>query len=379
MKIESLIATACGQWTRHNPVEDADLVIYFGARARLAERDWNGDLRRLHPRAIVVGCSTGGQIVGERICDQDVVGVAVKFAATRVRLYRGRVDAAETSRATGEAIGWSLAQADLAGILVLSDGLNVNGSELVAGIAASTPANVRIAGGLAGDGDRFEMTLVDADEGPQPGAIAAIGFYGEAIRIGYGSGGGWDVFGPHRRITKAHGNVLEEIDGKPALDLYDRYLGDEAAGMPSTALLFPLSICDPAQRGHEVVRTVLGIDRERGTMTFAGDMPVGWWAQLMRGQFDRLANSAGDAARQAHIEADGDRLALLISCIGRRLLMGQRIGEELNAAQRGLGAGFHTIGFYSYGEISPHSGSGIAQLHNQTMTVLQIGEAGAFP
>lgn len=379
MQTEILTATADGQWARRSPIADADLVIYFGARHRMVEHDWHAQLQRLHPRAIVIGCSTGGQIVGDRIVDQEMIAAALKFEATPIRLFRGRIDSAEASRATGEAIGWSLDGGDLAGILVLSDGLNVNGSELVAGIAASTPPHVRIAGGLAGDGERFETTLVDAGEGPKPGAIAAIGFYGNRIRIGFGSGGGWDAFGPHRRITKACGNVLAEIDGKPALELYDRYLGDEAAGMPGTALLFPLSICDPAQRGHEVVRTVLGIDRTRGTMTFAGDMPTGWWAQLMRGQFHRLAESAADAARQAEIDTAGDRLSILISCTGRRLLMGQRITEELSAAQRGLGDGSHTIGFYSYGEISPHPDSGLPQLHNQTMTVMQLGEAGTVP
>ena len=247
------------------------------------------------------------------------------------------------SRACGEAIGRALAADDLAGIFVLSDGLNVNGSELVAGITGVVGPKIPLTGGLAGDGAMFEETLVGADCAPQSGQVAAIGFYGPAIRIGHGSAGGWDEFGPRRRITRSTGNVLYELDGEPALDLYERYLGEEdARGLPGTALLFPLLIRDPAQPDQDVVRTVLAIDREARSMTFAGDVPEGWVAQLMRGNFDRLAAGAAEAARQARAglgaARDQDGLAVLVSCIGRRLLMGQRIMDEVEAAGAELGS-----------------------------------------
>jgi hypothetical protein len=226
----------------------------------------------------------------------------------------------------------------------------------------------------------FEQTLVGADCAPQPGCVAAVGFYGSAIRIGHGSAGGWDEFGPRRRITRSSGNVLYELDGEPALDLYERYLGEEdARGLPSTALLFPLLIRDPEQPDQDVVRTILAIDREARSMTFAGDVPEGWVAQLMRGNFDRLAAGAAEAARQARngLGEHGDRegLAVLVSCIGRRLLMNQRIMDEVEAAGAELGSKFPRVGFYSYGEISPHGQAGVCQLHNQTMTVTALTEA----
>src|SRR4029077_7650035 len=214
---------------------------------------------------------------------------------------------------------------DLAGIFVLSDGLNVNGSELVAGMTSVVGASVSVTGGLAGDGAVFKETLVGADCEPRKQTVAAVGFYGPSIRIGHGSAGGWDEFGPRRRITHSTGNVLYELDGEPALDLYERYLGeDDARGLPGTALLFPLLIRDAAQPDQDVVRTVLAIDRQARSMTFAGDMPEGWVAQLMRGNFDRLAAGAAEAARQARRglgeHGDRDGLAVLVSCIGRRLL-----------------------------------------------------------
>jgi hypothetical protein len=268
---------------------------------------------------------------------------------------------------------------DLTGIFVLSDGLNVNGSDLVRGINSIVGPMVPLTGGLAGDGARFSETLVGGNCAPVPHMVAAVGFYGSAVRIGHGCAGGWDVFGPRRTVTSSVGNVLYKLDEENALDLYERYLGDEESqGLPGTALLFPLQIHDREQPNHGVVRTVLSIDRNRRSMTFAGDVPQGCVAQLMRGNFDRLAAGAADAARQARATSGnsqtGDSVAILVSCIGRRLLMGQRVTDEVEAANSILGPHFKSFGFYSYGEISPHAKSGNCELHNQTMTVTTISE-----
>jgi hypothetical protein len=285
------------------------------------------------------------------------------------------------SRSCGRAIGERLLAPDLAGIFILSDGLNVNGSELVAGITEMIGPHIPLTGGLAGDGSQFEETLVGANCAPQSRMVAGIGFYGNAIRIGHGSAGGWDVFGPWRTVTRSQGNVLFELDGEPALNLYERYLGDEAEGLPGAGLLFPLQIQNPDNADHRIVRTILAVDRDKRSLTFAGDVPEGWSAQLMRGNFDHLSRGAADAARQATEGlADGQAtngVALLVSCIGRRLLMGQRVSEEIEAAGAVLGTQFARLGFYSYGEISPHAVSGICELHNQTMTITTITELAA--
>ena len=330
-------------------------------------------------KAHVMGCSTGGQIRNDDV-DDEIAAVALRFDRTRLGLACEAVPAPAHSRACGEAIGRRLAADDLAGIFVLSDGLNVNGSELVAGIGGVTGPKIPLTGGLAGDSAQFEETLVGADGAPKRGQVAAVGFYGSSIRIGHGSAGGWDEFGPRRRITRSTGNVLYELDGEPALDLYERYLGEEdSRGLPGTALVFPLLIRDLDRPDQDVVRTVLAVDREARSMTFAGDMPEGWVAQLMRGNFDRLAGGAADAARQARsgLGAAGDQsgIALLVSCIGRRLLMGQRVVDEVEAAGVELGSKIPRLGFYSYGEISPHGAAGVCQLHNQTMTVTTLVEA----
>lgn len=366
-------------WDAGSTRNQADLVFYFGGRQALASGVRYQELRSLFPDAHILGCSTGGQIRDDDVTDNDIAGAALTFDATPLRVACETIRGPEQSRTCGEAIGRALADKDLAGIFVLSDGLHVNGSELVAGITGVVGTKIPLTGGLAGDGPQFQETLVGADCPPCSQTVGAVGFYGKAVRIGHGSAGGWDEFGPRRRITRSRGNVLFELDGKPALDLYVRYLGEEdAKGLPGTALLFPLLIRDPDRPDHDIVRTVLAVDREAGSMTFAGDVPEGWTAQLMRGSFDRLAAGAASAAKQAAAGmqgSNGDQVAVLVSCIGRRLLMGQQTTDEVEAAGQELGAGMPRIGFYSYGEISPHAASGMCELHNQTMTVTTIGEA----
>jgi hypothetical protein len=369
-------------WSPRNPeLAEPSLVLYFGARQALACGARYDELRAMFPSAHILGCSTGGQINNNDVNDQEVVAAAINFDATRLRLCHRDIGDPLQSQDCGEAIGRALDGDDLAGIFVLSDGLNVNGSELVAGITGAIGPDIPLTGGLAGDGSEFKETLVGGDCAPQARKVVAIGFYGSAIRIGHGSAGGWDVFGPRRQVTKSTGNVLFELDGEPALDLYERYLGEEdSRGLPGSALLFPIQVHDAAHPDSAVVRTVLAVDRDARSMTFAGDVPQGWTAQLMRGNFDRLAAGAADAARQARAGLNANKadeqFSILVSCIGRRLLMGQRTTDEIEAVGAELGADTMRIGFYSYGEISPHAKSGMCELHNQTMTVTSFAEVG---
>lgn len=382
MRCEQRSWTAASGWSGGDEaLGDAGLVLYFGRREALASGERHRDLQAAYPGARLLGCSTGGQILGDAIDDDGVVATAMRFEATGLRLAMVDVAGPAASRECGETLGRALKGDGLAGVFLLSDGLHVNGSGLVAGLGAALGSSVPLSGGLAGDGAHFGATLVGAGDAP-PGEkrAAAIGFYGTAVRIGHGSGGGWESFGPRRRVTRSVGNLLLELDGEPALDLYERYLGEEAEGLPGTALLYPLRIWDTARPEHDVVRTVLGVDRAARTMTFAGDIPEGWAAQLMHGRFESLVAGAAGAAAQAAggptpDEPGADRLAVLVSCIGRRLVMGQTITDEIVAAGTGLPPGTRTTGFYSYGEIAPHAATGACELHNQSMTVTVFSEA----
>jgi hypothetical protein len=327
------------------------------------------------PTSVVVGCSTSGQIADGALRD-DVCAVAImRFESAELAKAGADVASSTDSLAAGESLATSLAGEDLRAVFVLSDGLNVNGSELVAGLVGNVGPGVVVTGGLAGDGDRFERTWVIEGDDRRAGRVVAVGFYGDSVRVGSGSQGGWGIFGPERVVTCSEGNVLYELDGKPALELYKRYLGDLAAGLPASALLFPLAIRSGAG-GEQLVRTVLAVNEDDQSMTFAGDVPNGWRAQLMRSNADRLVDGAAAAAAQSceHLSPSGPSLGIAISCVGRRLVMGERTEEEIEATLEALPSGSELIGFYSYGEIAPGVG-GACDLHNQTMTITTFAEA----
>lgn len=354
---------------------DHSLVVVFGSPAFADKPEVFDELALAYPAACLVGCSTSGEIFGDEIFDESLSVAVIRFDDTHVRRAVTEVTSAADSFLAGERLARSLIADDLRAVLVLSDGLHVNGSELVGGLNSVLPESVVTTGGLAGDGARFESTWVLHDNRPEAGYVSAVGLYGDSVRIGHGSQGGWDIFGPERRVTRSDGAVLYELDGRPALALYKEYLGDRAEGLPATALLFPLSLREDRGDDQPVVRTILSVDEEAQSMTFAGDIPQGHLAQLMRANFDRLVDGAAGASLAANeLLGSADKvLSIAISCVGRRLVLGERSEEEVEAAMESLPDGCSQIGFYSYGEISPFA-SGHCDLHNQTMTLTAIGE-----
>lgn len=352
------------------------LVLLFGPSSLLDSADPLNELIGGYPESVVMGCSTAGEILGTQISDESVSAAIVRFDHTDLRMASARSQSADDSFAAGQDIARQLKDARLKGILVLSDGLCVNGSELVRGLNAEVPTSVVVTGGLAGDGDRFRRTWVLQNRRPQTGFVTAVGFYGDRIRIGHGSKGGWDLFGPERRVTRSKGNVLFELDGRPALQLYKEYLGDRAAGLPATGLLFPLALRANELDAKSLVRTILAVDEREQSLTFAGDIPEGALARLMKANFDRLVQGASEAASSTKLSTDGGSctLAIAISCVGRRLVLGERTEEEIEATLDVLPKGTRQIGFYSYGELSPFA-TGTCDLHNQTMTLTTLSEA----
>jgi hypothetical protein len=353
---------------------DRTLLVAFGAAGYM---DDPGPLKALiaaYPRARTIGCSTAGEIFGNSITDGTLSVAICKFDQTELRSASAPVLETSGSEAAGRALATQLMAPDLRGVIVISDGLNVNGTELLRGLNAILPPSVVVTGGLAGDGSRFARTWVLHEGAPVSGRVCAVGLYGERVTIGHGSKGGWDIFGPERVITRSAGNVLYEIDDRPALGLYKEYLGDLASGLPATALLFPLSMRRSRTEETRLVRTILGISEQDRSMTFAGDVPEGSLVQLMRANFDRLIDGAIEAARLTRsAEPDPESLTIAVSCVGRRLVLGERAEEEVEAVLDTLPPKAHLVGFYSYGEISPYA-TGRCELHNQTMTLTQLSE-----
>jgi hypothetical protein len=379
VEIEQTHWSAGHGWQPHGPgtkQPEAQLVLVFGSRAVLEAGDALSQVTKAYPSALVSGCSTAGEICGEHVLDDTAVVTALRFSSstcvgTSVQLKDG-----VSSRDAGALLAGQLPHHDrLRHVLVFSDGLNVNGSELVQGLTSALPSHLTVTGGLSADGARFESTCVVVDGAAKSRVIAAVGFYGPRLSIGYGSLGGWDPFGPNRIITRAKGNVLYELDGQSALALYKRYLGDQAQELPASGLLFPLSV---RTKGSDmgVVRTILGVSEADDSMTFAGDIPEGANAQLMKANFDRLIDGAVGAARISADALNGHQAecALLISCVGRKMVLQQRIEEEIEGVRDIVGPKAVLTGFYSYGEISPFTPTARCELHNQTMTITTLSE-----
>lgn len=354
----------------------AQWVLLFGSTDILQKRPLLEDIKAHYPKALIMGCSTAGEIAGANVWDDSLTLTEVIFDQTTVEKAEASVSHPDQSRAAGEELAKKLINPWLKHVFVLSDGLHVNGTELVQGLRSQLPAGVQVTGGLAGDGARFQQTIVVSSDQPDEKRVVAVGFYSDILRVGYGSLGGWDPFGPDRLITKSRGNVLYELDGKSALDLYKNYLGEHASGLPATGLLFPLCLTIP-DNPQSLVRTILSVNEQEKSMTFAGDMPEGSYARLMKANFDRLIDGAQSAARTStlSLKNEASQLAVLISCVGRKLILKQRVEEEVEAVRDVLGAGVPITGFYSYGEIAPFQENARCELHNQTMTITVFSEA----
>lgn len=364
-----------------NEVKDLELefspdVFFLFASPKFQEtEEFVTTLAQHYPDAILIGCSTAGEILGNQVMDSSIALTAVQFSHTKIEFREVDLNTYNLdSYEAGKAVSNSLKAADLRHIFVLSDGLFVNGADLVKGLHADLDKQVSITGGLAADCSDFKDTFVIAGSSLASKKIVALGLYGSELQIGFGSKGGWDSFGVERLVTKSNNNILYELDGQPALALYKSFLGNKAKDLPSSGLLFPLSMRDEDNQ-IPVVRTILAIDEETGSLTFAGNIPQGSYVRLMKANIDRIIGGAEQSAITAVSNNQNQgQLAFLISCVGRRLVMKQLVEEEVEAVNQVLGDEINTTGFYSYGEIAPFDKFSPCTLHNQTMTITTFSE-----
>ena len=367
-------------WTHvHGTLASEPAIVFvFGGRAEVQQQEHFEYIRSIYPNAPLLFCSTAGEILGTYVYDHSLCVTAVSFESTQLTFAQSKIAHVNESEEKGRELVGQLPHEGLSHVMVFSDGLTVNGTALVAGLTSGLPEGVSVTGGLVADGADFLHTVTGLNELPSEKNIIVIGFYGDDLSIGYGSLGGWDTFGPDRTITRSEGNVLYELDGRPALELYKEYLGPLAQQLPGSGLLFPLRL-NLGDKSHtdEVVRTLLAIDEASQSMTFAGDMPIGVSTTLMKANFERLIDGATGAAQMsASSDMRDPQLALLISCVGRKLVLKDRIEEETEAVRSILGESTVMTGFYSYGEICPVAPTEKqCRLHNQTMTITTFKES----
>lgn len=362
-------------WTKPLPeTHSAQWLLALGNRDAFRSPDNFFLLRQAFPNAQIVGCSTSGEIQGTKLYDESLCLTAIEFENSSVHCNSANIQDFDSTKELAKTLIAPLPIEGLRHIFLLSDGQLINGSELVNGLMEYLPPHVLVTGGLAGDGIHFKETKVWHNQNVASGLVVVTAFYGNELKIGHGHLGGWKTFGPERVITKSDANVLFEIDDRPALELYKEYLGDFSAQLPASALFFPIAITQ-AGSSEPIVRTILSIDEANQTMRFAGDMPTGASCQLMRSNYESLVEGASGAAMSAltSCKCIQPQLAILISCVGRRLVLAQRAEEELEAVAEVVQECPMT-GFYSYGEISPLVELGHCGLHNQTMTITLLSE-----
>lgn len=364
-------------WTYIHPKQKLinPLVLVFASRMLLEKAEIIQEIRNEFPYEHIIFGSTSGEIIDAKVLDDSITVTVIQFDKSKFEIKTENIhNHQKDSKKLGISLYEKIPQKDLKHLFVISDGSFINGSSLIAGLEENHQQSIPISGGMCGDGAKFEKTLASYKEDPKEGEVVLIGFYGDTLEISFASFGGWSTFGPERIITKSSGNILFEIDEQPALDLYKKYLGDKAKELPKIALLYPLNITFEGKK-EAVVRTILRINNENASLILAGDVPENAKLQLMMASVDGIVEGARIAAKQAMKgRKNSPEIALLVSCVGRKLVMNQRVEEEIEEVQKIIGNKAAIIGFYSYGEMSPFSENLFCDLHNQTMTLTLISE-----
>jgi hypothetical protein len=370
-------------WSGPTPVEfdgPDTLVLVFGPTDLLESGAAFDTIRDAFPQATLAGASSGTVIENGRLDEASLVVSVTRFEHTRIRMVGEYFDspnqASDDSFACGRRLACQLGeQPGLVAALALADGLLVNGPELVKGLLDKVPRGVPLAGGMAADGTQFGRTWIVADRALRSAAATAIGFYGDRLEVHTACQGGSVGFGPQRRVTHATGNVVFELDGQPALQIYEQYLGDCAAALPGSASHFPLTVYRESQNEAPIIRYVLGIDRTRQSITLAGDVPRGSFVQLSRSGRGELLRAADQVAADLGDWAGGSTavLNLSVSCFGRRVVLGEQADEEVELVAGELPPDSCQIGFYSYGEISGTKRVP-CEMHNMTLALTSLRE-----
>jgi hypothetical protein len=358
-----------------------DILWAFGAISYDQQRLLEG-IASTAPGTPLVGCSTDGEISTAGLSVNSVVVLAL--SSDRIQFHTACVEhLSHDSYAAGVALGERFQKLDCRYIQIFSDGLTGNADKIIRGIKARLGDDIKIAGGTAGDGGDFKQTFQYSRERALTDSIVAVAFEGD-FGFGTGTACGWFPVGITKRVTRAVGNVVYELDGQPALQAYEKFLGKHAALLPAVGVEYPLGMLGPygdvEDDSYFLCRATMGVDRESGAIVFAGDVPQGARVKMTIGNETDIIQAAGEGARTAmgklqHRNSQiKPKVIFLYSCMARKLVLGSRTNEEILAVQQAAGGSVPVIGFYTYGEYAPIGQHDHSYFHNETATMTVIGE-----
>lgn len=378
-------ANACHDAIEHLGKSDPDLCIVFASSLYEQEKVLEG-VRSVAPKALLVGCSTAGEIASNGPVKESSVTIMLLKSDT-VKFFGGvGENIAGGPRAAGKKAADEVkkaAQAELTAFMMLPDVLVGNGADIVRGVLDSLGEHFPVVGGAAGDDFKFKKTYQYLNDKVYSGAVIGLGFVGD-LKIGIGVKHGWVPIGIPRVVTKSNGSIVHELDGKPAIQVYDEYFGEEAKDLRNE-MLAKLAITYPLGMKVEgsdemLIRDPLTVD-EKGSITCAAEIPEGSEIQLMVGSREEAVKVAKEAAQKAvdQLEGTPPKAVIIFNCIARNKLFGDRSGEEINAIKEAVGDGVPMVGFYTYGEQAPLGGE-VRNInkcnpafHNETVVICVLG------
>lgn len=274
-----------------------------------------------------------------------------------------------------------------AALLVFPNGMGGDGLRVLDGLHSVLGPGFEILGGYLGDDERFQSTFQYYNGMVYRDAIVGLMIYYrmDCVRTGIGVRSGFESIGNSFVCTASEGNIVREFDHVRALDLYKDFLGEErSARLPGVCLEYPFGLIDPelSTDGSDMfqLRCGLSVDHAKGTISLAASIPSGSSVTLTTASRGDIIQGARMAAEQALAGLSGaiPRLVVMFSCVGRKLVLGRRIQEEVAAIKECFGEKVPLIGFYTYGEIGPVNkmkpGYDIAKFHNETVVLWVIGE-----
>lgn len=364
-----------------------DAVILFSS-VKYDQEKVNAGVRSVSGNALLVGSSTAGEITTDGPAKKHSVAV-MAIRSDTVKFYGGLGEGIAKSPydAGKEAADNVKKQSSetLRAFMMISDVLVGNGAETVRGVLASLGEHFPIVGGASGDDFKFEKTYQHLNDKVYSGAVVGFGWVGD-FAFGIGVKHGWIPVGTMKKVTKSAGSVVHELDGKPAISIYEEYFGEKEASVLKTETLAKLAITYPLGMKVEgsdemLIRDPITVD-EHGSITCAAEIPMNSDIQLMIGSREEAVKVAEEAANNAVGQLDGakPKAVIIFNCIARNKLFGEHSGDEIDAIQRAVGASTPLIGFYTYGEQAPLGGEvrNIEKcnpaFHNETVVIAVIGD-----